>query len=307
MMPDFFIVGAARSGTTSLDLYLSQHPEIYITHRKETHFFVGDALPLRFMGPGDERLNALLIRDEQQYARLFADTRGAKIAGEASAFYLCYPEAAPRIKQAVPDAKILIILREPVERTYSAYMMLVRDGRETASLEEGLRREKERREKDFEPMWWYTELSLYYRQVKQYLEVFGPQQVKVLLYEEFFAQPEQALRDIFAFLGVRQDISIDTSVRYNISVSPKSRRLYNVLDQFMFNPGPLEKRLKALVPLNLRMAWASKLIGMSVERVGLDDGLRALLKTCFARDVEQLAALLQRDLSCWHYQQSSIV
>ena len=307
MMPDFFIVGAARSGTTSLDLYLSQHPEIYITHRKETHFFAGDALPPRFTGPGDERLNALLIRDAEQYARLFADTRGAKIAGEASAFYLCYPEAALRIKQAVPDAKILIILREPVERTYSAYMMLVRDGRERASLEEGLQREKERREKDFEPMWWYTELSLYYRQVKHYLDVFGSQQVKVLLYEEFYAQPEQALRDIFAFLGVRQDISIDTSVRYNISGAPKSRRLYNVLDQFMFNPGPLEKRLKALVPLNLRMAWASKLIGMSVERVGLDDGLRALLKTCFARDVEQLAALLQRDLSCWHYQQSSIV
>ncbi len=307
MMPDFFIVGAARSGTTSLDLYLSQHPEIYITHRKETHFFAGDALPPRFTGPGDERLNALLIRDAEQYARLFADTHGAKIAGEASAFYLCYPEAALCIKQAVPDAKILIILREPVERTYSAYMMLVRDGRETASLEEGLQREKERKEKDFEPMWWYTELSLYYRQVKHYLDVFGWQQVKVLLYEEFYAQPEQALRDIFAFLGVRQDISIDTSVHYNISGSPKSRRLYNVLDRFMFNPGPLEKRLKEFVPLNLRMAWASKLIGMSIERVGLDAGLRALLKTCFARDVEQLADLLKRDLSCWHYQQSSIV
>src|SRR5215471_11117812 len=87
-LPNFFIVGAARSGTTSLDRYLSQHPEIYITPRKETHFFAADLFPPCFKGPGDERLNRLLIRDEEQYAQLFAGRTGAKAVGESSAFYL---------------------------------------------------------------------------------------------------------------------------------------------------------------------------------------------------------------------------
>ena len=103
-LPNFFIVGAARSGTTSLDRYLSQHPEIYITPRKETHFFAADLFPPCFKGPGDERLNRLLIRDEDQYAQLFAGATGAKAIGESSAFYLCFPGTAERIAQAVPDA-----------------------------------------------------------------------------------------------------------------------------------------------------------------------------------------------------------
>ncbi|HCI81284.1 MAG TPA: sulfotransferase, partial [Ktedonobacter sp.] len=136
MKPNFFIIGAARSGTSSLDRYLSQHPEIYITPKKETHFFAHDLIPSNFTGPGDERLNNSLIRDEKQYAQLFADTT-KKVVGESSAFYLCFPEVAERIAQAVPDAKIIVILREPVDRTYSAHTFLSRDGRETLSFEEG--------------------------------------------------------------------------------------------------------------------------------------------------------------------------
>ena len=169
--PNFFIVGAARSGTTSLDLYLSQHPEIFITLKKETHFFAREQLPERYRGPGDERMNRLLIRDEDQYTQLFADAGRSKAIGEASAFYLCYPSSADLIAQTVPDAKIIMVLREPVARTYSAYMFLVRDGRETLGFEEGMSLEEERKEGDFEPMWWYRELSLYYNQVKHYLAV----------------------------------------------------------------------------------------------------------------------------------------
>ena len=92
-------------------------------------------------------------------------------------------------------------------------MFLVRDGRETSGFEEGLSREEERKQNGFEPMWWYKELSLYYRQVKHYLEVFGAKQVKVLLYDEIFADPGQTLRDVFTFLGAKEDVVVDTSVR----------------------------------------------------------------------------------------------
>ena len=303
-MPDFFIVGAARSGTTSLDRYLSQHPEIYMTPRKETHFFARDFLPPCFKGPGDERLNRLLIREEEQYAQLFAQAANAKAVGESSAFYLSFPGTAQRIAQAVPHARILILLREPVERAYSAYTFLA--GRETGSFEEGLRLEQERKQQEFEPMWWYTSLGLYSRQVKEYFDVFGSRQVKVLLYNELFANPGPLLHEVFAFLGVREDISIDTSVQYNPAGIPKSRRLYSMLDRFIYNPNALEKRVKSLIPQRLRLIWASKALGMLTQSVPLASQIRAQLKAYFAADVGRLEEVLQRDLLCWGYQEVRI-
>ena len=305
-LPNFFIVGAARSGTTSLDQYLSQHPEIFITTKKETHFFAREQLPVCYKGPGDERMNRLLIRDEDQYAQLFSEAAGAKAIGEASAFYLCYPRSAEMIAQTVPDAKIIMVLREPVARTYSAYMFLLRDGRETLGFEEGLNMEEERKEGDFEPMWWYRELSLYYSQVKHYLDVFGPKCVKVLLYEELFSRQEQVLQDVFSFLGVKEDVIIDTSVRYNLSGSPKSRKLYSMLNNFIFNPNPLEQRIKTLVPKHLREKWASKLIGAVTRPIPLEPQVEEKLKAFYAEDVEKLEDLLQRDLLSWHYREPSL-
>ena len=305
VMPNFFIVGAARSGTTSLDRYLSQHPDIYITPRKETHFLADTRFPTHFTGPGDERLNRLLVRDEKQYAQLFADVKGARAIGESSAFYLCFSGTAERIAETVPDAKILILLREPVARAYSSYMMLIRDGRETLGFEDGLGKEEERRQQGFEPMWWYKALSLYSSQVKRYLDVFGEQHVKVLFYEELFAMPERVLRDVFAFLGVNDDVTINTSVRYNVSGPPKSRKLYSLLDTFIYNPGPLAHHLKSLLPKHMRITWASKVMNMSLRSVPLDSQMHLRLKEDFAEDVRKLEALLHRDVLCWHYQKSA--
>ena len=301
MRPNFFIVGAARSGTTSLDRYLSQHPEIYIVPRKEVNYFTADHFPRT--GPGDERINKEVIKDENQYAQLFARVAGEKAIGESSVFYLCYQGAAERIARAVPHAKIIMVLREPVDRAYSAYMYLVRDSREHLEFAEGLRREEERRQKGFEPMWWYKELGLYYRQVKSYLDIFGTQRVKVLLYDELFANPGQVLRDVFAFLEVKKDVAIDTSVRYNVGGAPKSRILYTLLDNFITKPNALEKWIKSLVPSQLRAAWANKAMEMLLEAVPMDPKIHEQLMTYFADDVRKLEDLLDRDLCHWQGQQ----
>lgn len=305
--PNFFIIGAARSGTTSLEEYLCQHPDISITTKKESHFFAADDFPPIFKGPGDDRLNERLIRDEATYTQLFAAKQGTKAIGETSVFYLCYPNSAERIAQAVPDAKIIMVLREPVARAYSAYMFLKRDGRETLDFAEGLKREEERKLWDFEPMWRYKELSLYYKQVKHYLEVFGAEQVKVLLYEELYSNPAYVLRDVFAFLGVKEDVVVNTSIRYNLSGVPKWHRLYAPLDRIIFHPGPVSKFVKSLVPKRLRTAWASKAIGLLTEQVPIDPELQAQLRAYFAEDVEKLQQLLQQDLLPWQYQRPSLV
>lgn len=251
-------------------------------------------------------MNNLVIRDEEQYTQLFAGAAG-KTIGETSAFYLCLPGTAERIAGAVPDAKILIILREPAARAYSAYMHLVREGRETLRFEEGLSREGERKEKGYEPMWWYKELSLYSSQVKRYLEAFGRERVKVLLYEEFYAHPEQALREVFAFLGVKEDAVIDTSLSYNAGGVLKSRRLYTLLTNFIREPNALERSIKTLLPVRLRDALATKAVGSLVRPVPMDPQIRALLKPYFVEDEAKLEDLLQRDLHCWHNLEPSIV
>ncbi|HCI81286.1 MAG TPA: sulfotransferase [Ktedonobacter sp.] len=297
MKPNFFVVGAARSGTTSLDRYLSQHPDIFITSRKDAHFFAAEHFPCT--GPGDEVMKRKVMLDEAEYTQLFADVTEEKAVGESSAFYLCLPGTAERIAQAVPDAKIIMMLREPAERAYSAYMLLVRDGRETLSFEEGLSREEERKQQGFEPMWWYKDLSLYSSQIQHYLDVFGKEHVKVILYEEFYANPGQALREIFAFLGVREDVVINTSVRYNMAGVPRSRRLHKLLYKLIDNPNSLAKRIKP------GLAW--KVMSKFLLRPAseMSPQTKAQLKAYFAEDVEKLEDLLQQDLHCWQYRERS--
>ena len=300
MMPNFFIVGAARSGTTSLDQYFRQHPEIYMATHKETHYFAANQFPSSFKGPGDDRLNKNVIRDEAQYRQMFANSSGKKVIGESSAFYLSTTGTAARIAQAVPDAKIIIILREPSTRAYSSYMFLIRDGRETLRFADSLSLEEERKQKDFEPMWWFKELGLYYNQVKCYLDVFGADQVKVLLYDELLADPKSVLQDVFTFLGVKEDVAIDTSVRFNITGVPNSRRLYTLLDNFIHNSRPEVKLIKSLVPMQLRLAWGSKILGKILQPIPVDSQAHAQLKEYFAEDVRNLEDLLHRDLRGWH-------
>jgi len=299
-MPNFFIVGAARSGTTSLDRYLSQHPEIYMAPRKEVNFFTADHFPRT--GLGDDRINREVIRDKNQYTRLFAGVAEEKAIGESSVFYLCYPGTAERIAQTVPDAGIIMVLRDPADRAHSAYLHLLRNGREHLGFEEALCLEEERRQKGYEPMWWYKELGLYYEQVKRYLDVFGRRQVKVLLYDELFANPMQTLRDVFVFLGVKKDVVIDTSLHYNPGGIPKSRKLYTLLDKFIAEPGILEKRIKSLIPSRLRAVYANKAMSMLLRPIPMDPHVHAQLKAYFAQDVRKLGDLLQRDLCHWKYQ-----
>jgi Sulfotransferase family len=301
--PNFFIVGAARSGTTALHRYLSLHPQICMAAKKETHFFATGHFP-PCTGAGDDRLRRTLIQDEEQYEQLFAGANGAKAIGESSVYYLYFRETAERIAQTVPEAKILILLREPVARAYSAYTFMLTDGREMLGFEESLGREQERIQKGWEPIWWYKELGLYSRQVRQYMDVFGTQQVKMLLYEEFFANLGQTLREVFGFLGVNEDVVIDTAVRANASGIPTACRLSNLLESVLFNPAALQG-IVSLIPFYLRLAWVNRLLALSLDQVSMPAHLQLQLKTYFAEDVGRLEELLQRDLPCWRFREES--
>src|SRR6266849_533449 len=139
--PNFFLVGAAKAGTTSAYAYLSQHPQVFFPRIKEPHFFT------RVRPSGEQRFFVEAITDRTAYLRLFRGARGFGVVGDASPSYLWHPHVAHRIRARVPDAKIAIILRDPVERAHSHYLMDYREGVQDLSFYEALVRDMNRREK----------------------------------------------------------------------------------------------------------------------------------------------------------------
>jgi hypothetical protein len=295
LLPNFFIAGAAKCGTSSLDRYLGQHPQIFIPPKKEAHYFSIPSFPKEFKGPGDDGMNLYTIRERDAYYELFTGAEGYKAIGESSVFYLYYPSTAERIHRENPEAKIIILLRNPVDRAFSAYMHLVRDERENLSFEHGLEQEDERKQRDFEPMWLYKELGLYSKQVEHYFEVFGPRQVKVILFEDFIRNTDAVVADVLEFLNVTPSFQIDTSLQLNESGKPKSRWMYN----FISKPNPLKEVIKPLVPNALRERLGIKAKSLVLEKVAMESQTRQRLHDYFAEDIARLEGLLNRDLSIW--------
>ncbi len=189
--PDFFIVGAPKSGTTAMDHYLSLRPDIFMA-RKEMHFFGKD---LGF-APQFYR------RDLNEYAAEFENWKGQTRCGEGSVWYLFSKQAAEEIKAFNPDARIIIMLRDPVEMLYSLYYTFRWDGNEhLPTFADALAAEDDRRagrnitrQTYFAPGLVYHDVVRYAEQVRRYFDVFGRDRVKVIIYEDFAANVASSCR-----------------------------------------------------------------------------------------------------------------
>jgi len=221
-MPNFLLMGAAKAGTTALYQYLKQHPQIYMSPVKEPHFFAYEGRKPNTQGPGDTANDSIITLKE--YLALFESVRNERAIGEASTMYLYLPQACERIRYYLPDARLIAILRHPAERAYSAFIHLVREGRETlTNFSQALQSEEERIRQNWGPLWHLTRCGFYYEQVKRYFDTFPREQIKIYLYDDFKARPTQVVQDIFRFLKVDDSFQPDMSVRVNISGIPKSR------------------------------------------------------------------------------------
>ncbi|QSO45674.1 sulfotransferase [Alicyclobacillus mengziensis] len=266
----------------------------YMSPIKEPHFFARDYFPEKFTGPGDEGFSENRARNLNDYLRLFRNGENASIRGEGSVYYLYFPGIAERLYKFNPDAKVIIILRNPVDRAFSAYMHTVRDGRETLTFEQALDREEQRRKQGFQPLWWYRELGLYSSQVARYINVFPENQCKIFLFEDL-RNTQHVMRDTFDFLNLDPNMPIDASVPINESGVPKSRLLYN----FFAKPNIFKELLKPLVPQRFRQRLGQRAKSMTLSKVTMQPETRVMLRQYYRRDVEQLEGLIRRDLSAW--------
>jgi len=295
---NLFIVGATKSGTTSLHNYLSQHPDIYMSENKEPHYFVKDEV-IEYKGPGDSYIQKLMfVNDESDYQKLFNNNESERIVGESTATYLYYEEAAENIKRYNPEAKIVILLRNPIDRAYSAYMHMRRDGRENElDFITAVELENSRKEQGWMPIWYYKELGLYFDQVQRFLKVFGSENVKIDLYESVKLDWGAYLKDVCNFLDVDASFSFNTRSVDNISGIPRSHFLHGVLR----NQNILHLVSKKLLSRSFRKIIKSKVYSFNInrsEKINLQQ--RKKMVKLFRDDVEKLSSLGLVDTKVWH-------
>lgn len=297
--PTFLLLGAAKCGTTSLYHYLGQHPEVLFSEPKEPVFF-----------------EAEYERGLDYYWRTyFNHWAGESAVGEARVYNLFLPFVPHRVHTLLPDARLLAILRNPVDRAFSLWWHRVAVGRESRSFEDALEENRRRLERGhrFEgeegAKDWLRTLSLktggtrigtyldggcYAEQLERYLELFRPEQLRVVLIEDLQADAQKLCNDLWSFIGVTPQ-SLSDSTPYNPARRrrrrPAQRRLHSwatSLRLSVWTPAPVRRRLREL------------LAGRPASRPGMDPETRRQLVEFFRRPNERLTRLLGRNLSHWN-------
>jgi hypothetical protein len=300
-LPNFLVIGAAKCGTDALCKFLGQHPQIFMCPNREPNFFVAEGQSeVPYQGPGDREAfesNDMWVSARDRYERLFAGVADQKAIGEGTAWYLYFESAALRIKHYVADAKLIAVLRNPIDRAYSAYTMLLGDGRESIfDFAQALAAEPERTLRNWDPLFRYIDMGFYARQLQRYREVFAPHQMRVYLYEDFNSRPRDVLQDIFQFLDVDDGFEPDTSVRHNVSMVPRNYFLHSAVA----GDSRVKQALKRVLPTQARRRMKHLVLEPNLRRPAPQSPeTRRQLANVFRADVTALERMLDRDLSAW--------
>lgn len=295
-LPDFLVIGAARAGTTALHAFLRQHPEIFMPTHKEPNFFAYEGQTLACAGPGADYINNSVV-DLTTYSDLFAAAPATVKCGEASPLYL-YSETAPaRIKHHIPNAKLIVILRNPIEQAYSHFMYATKQCIETeADFDRALLLEDERFAQGWQPLFGYSAFPRYGEQLARYFDLFPRDQFLIRRYEDYQAEPARLLAEIFDFVGVDPAFSPETGEKINAGGIPKNQ----AFQDFLMKSNPITKAIGLVVPQQTRLKirdWlASRNMNVPDE---MSAGARATLLDRLSGDIKALENLLDWDLSDW--------
>jgi hypothetical protein len=294
-LPNFLIIGAAKSGTTALHHYLKQHPQVYMSPRKEPNFFAFEGQKVNFGGPGDEWILESTITTLEAYEKQFEAATSERAIGEASPWYLYSTRAAQNIHRHIPSAKLIAILRNPADRAFSSYLHVVRDSRESVPFEEGLLAEEKRIAQGWEYIWHYRKAGFYASQVRLYLDLFPREQMRFYLYEDFSSDPAGMLRDIYEFLDVDTDFVADTSIKPNSTGVPKNQ----LLGRLLLQPNLLRSTVKLLLPAQLSYNIAQRINQKLLKKPSLDQQTYGQLLSVYEDDISALQELIGCNLSAW--------
>lgn len=294
--PQFIVAGAARAGTTSLNSYLIQHPELFLPVIKEPCFFT-------FAGEKIDYKNgkfAFAITNIDDYNKLFKKALTYQVTGDISTPYLYkYEKTIANFKKLHDDyasIKVIIILRNPVDRAYSQYLWRVRDGREDLSFQEAIDIEKQRMAENYSFDYFYIDRSKYYESVKAYIDNF--KSVKIVLFDELRDKTTETLASICKFLRVDDDFVFVKRTKQNASFLPKSTMLSKLLTM----ESKTKFKLLSYIPQEIRETMKEQFLRLNSsdkKSPQMDLATRDNLKKLFREDLVNLEKLINRDLSAW--------
>lgn len=310
-MPNFLIIGAPKSGTTSLYQYLKQHPQIYLSALKEPAFFAFEGMKLDYSGgpfaqgvgnrPADslkwyqERVS-VAITSLEDYQALFEQATDEIAIGEASPGYMYFSRSAERIRDYIPDVKLIAILRQPADRAYSSMVHRAQFGLDPDA---DFSRILEKEDYTIDDEWWgfnhEIRTGFYCKQLKRYFDRFDPSQIRVYLYEDLQTNALGLAHDLFEFLGVDPTFKPDISKKYLVSALPKNKLWHQLLTK----PNPLKGMVKNLLPESLRQPLGKNLIQKNLGKPPKPQDVRQKLTEIYREDILQLQDLIGRDMTNW--------
>jgi hypothetical protein len=311
-LPNFFIVGAPKAGTTSLYGYLEQHPQVFMCPLKEPNYFAAElrlenfaaegrvkmtreirALERYLHGNRRERRFGGLVTSWDDYVSLFREASNQIAIGEATPVYLWSPTAPQNIAARIPHAKIIVSLRNPVDRAFSQYLHMVTVGYTRRSFKQEIQASLIPRPSNSAPSWPMLEFGRYCEQILRYCDAFPRSRIHMSLYEDLVNAPGPLLADLFAFLGVDSAFVPPVSPHHLQPSVPKLETAAYYLKKWQIWP---YLRKLAPEPLGPRMR---ALLLRSRASIFMEPEDRAFLTDYYRDDIEKLAVLLGRDLSSW--------
>ena len=292
-LPNLLIVGAAKSGTTSLHNYLKQHPEIFMSNHKEPHFLINKEIGENRIPKGVKKLN--------EYSSLFDGSDTFKYRGESSAMYLQFPNIAIKnIKKYLEkDLKIIIMLRNPIDRAFSGYQHVKRfnvDEELTFAQALDVCEDRYFKQTSLTPATRYIHIGMYYDFVKKFMHSFSGQ-VHVIIYDDFITDTQNELSKVFSFLKVKK-IDVNITEKYMVGGWKWKNRFFK--NTFM-KKSFLKKIIKIIAPFEFLRIFLNNLFKylFTIPDDKMDISERKKLQNIYKNDVVNLSKLLNRDLNFW--------
>ena len=293
--PNFIIAGFPKCGTTSLHHYLDEHPEIFMPAQKELHFFTNNIISRLNNGPKDAIVKKTQINNTEKYLNFYKSVRNEIAIGDASPSYINYPGQFKKIKEFLNDPKVIIILRDPIDRAYSNYLHLKREHRETLTFKESILKEDERKTNKYSDFWYYKFNSTYYDKIIKAKETFSS--VLILTIEELINNGEATLKNVYKFLEV--DDTFKSKRKYT-NFNKGGQFKQNIFTKIIFQPSRLKNTIKKVIkPTPFLKIIISKIANtFSKKTKKIDDESLKYLKKYFKKEVEKLKTL-NIDTSKW--------
>lgn len=296
-MPNFFIVGAAKAGTTSLYHYLRFHPQVFLAKKKEPRYYAYEGERKEdFCGPDTKDLISSIVKTRYEYQMLYSRVNGEIAIGEASPAYLYSKVAARKIYTDNPDARIIAIFRNPVDRAYSHYLDNLCSGWETcrdfaSTIDQQIRGNRN----DWWRKWDYIGHGFYHDQIQRYYDYFDSSQILVLFYMDLVCDSKLFVSNVLKFIGVDESAISSSYTRYNMSGIPRLA----LLSKLMNSRNPIRSALKLALPTTCRRSIRNKLTRLNSYKPRMPLLARKVLVDIYEHDIRKLEVLTGRDLSRW--------